>query len=151
MQRAYRMLLRLYPRDYQGEFAEEMATVFTQAEMARRGEGWFAYTRFLLDELIGALCGAVKEHVRQHVNEESQGLRVASVAGGIGLAALLHITLYSSAVAALREITAAGQAVISSEDPRAAVLMVGVCAFTTLLCLLPSLLLLSMRLVRRQR
>jgi hypothetical protein len=151
MERAYRMLLRVYPSDYQGEFAEEMAAVFRQAEMARRGEGRFAYTRFLLNELIGVLPGAVKEHVKQHLRQQSKGLRVTPAVGGIALAALLHIALYSGAVAALREIAAAAKAGISIEDPRAAVLMVGVCAFTTLLCLLPLLLLLSMRLVRRQR
>jgi ABC-type multidrug transport system fused ATPase/permease subunit len=113
--------------------------VFKQAAMARRGEERFAYTRFLFDELIGVLFGAVKEHVRQ----QSLGFRVTPAVGGIapGRSAAHHVVLGRGR--GLREIAASARAGISTEDPYAEVLMVGVGAFTTLLCLLPLLLLLS--------
>lgn len=144
MERTYRILLRLYPRDYQVEFAEEMVAVFQRRAIERRSEGRFAYLQFLVHECSGVLCNAVQQ--------QSPLLRVTPPVGGAALAAVLHIALYTGAVAVLHKISGEVQnAAGANEDPGAAVFAVAVVAVTTLLCLVPLLLLLSMRLLRRHR
>jgi hypothetical protein len=140
---AYRILLRLYSREYQIQFTDEMVDVFTERAIELRGQGRLAYTRFLVHECIGILTGAL--------TDQSRRVSITPAVGGIGLAALLHVALYAGAVALLPEITGAvGNPSASAKDPERAVLLDGVCAFTTVLCLLPLLLLLSMRLIRRE-
>jgi hypothetical protein len=43
MRRAYRILLRRYPREHRLQFAEEMFAVFTRLAEEHRAQGWFAY------------------------------------------------------------------------------------------------------------
>lgn len=59
--RAYELLLRLYPRDLQALFSDEMSAVFQTAAEERRGEGWAAFARFVAGELCGLAGGAAAE------------------------------------------------------------------------------------------
>jgi len=61
MKRCYDMLLRLYPRDLQVLFSAEMSEVFRKGEDERRAEGWAAFARFALGELLGLVAGAAAE------------------------------------------------------------------------------------------
>src|SRR5947209_5021188 len=58
MLRAYRLLLRLYPRDYRIWFAAEMLKAFEQSVAHRKGR---AGTAFAMVELMSLLRGAASE------------------------------------------------------------------------------------------
>lgn len=58
---AYRILLRIYPRDYTANFGAAMSASFVRATRERRLEGRVAFSRFLLAELRGLVCGAAAE------------------------------------------------------------------------------------------
>ncbi|HLK68019.1 MAG TPA: hypothetical protein VKU19_31515 [Bryobacteraceae bacterium] len=61
--RAYRLLLRLYPADYQAFFRAEMEQAFQRAVEARRKEGRRAVLRFLVAEFTGLCIGATAEWI----------------------------------------------------------------------------------------
>lgn len=61
MRRAYWMLLKLYPRRYRLEFADEMLAVFGQVAEERKAQGWLACARFFANECAGLLGGALRE------------------------------------------------------------------------------------------
>ena len=144
MSRVYRMLLRLYRREYEVEFAQEMLAVFLQRASDRRSEGSFAYMRFLFRECCGVFFDAIRQ--------QSVWVRVTPPLGGAAVAVVLCAALSTATEAVRHELTfGIGKAPVLTEDPRAAVFAVSVGALTTLLCLLPVLLLLSMRLLRRHR
>jgi len=63
MLRLYRVLLRLYPVRFAGEFGEEMLSVVRELYRDCRAEGLFARTRFGLREVSGLLAGALREQV----------------------------------------------------------------------------------------
>ena len=63
--RAYRFLLRLYPRDYRARFAAEMLAAFELAAEERRGLG------FVLAELAGLLAGAGSEWIAKLTSDRS--------------------------------------------------------------------------------
>jgi hypothetical protein len=64
-QRAYKYLLRLYPRDYRATFASEMLAAFEQASQERQGY------RFVLAELTGLLIGASSEWIAKLTSDSS--------------------------------------------------------------------------------
>ena len=61
--RAYKILLRLYPRDYRALFAGEMLAAFRTGSEECRGQGSGAYLRFAVSELAGLLSGAAAEWI----------------------------------------------------------------------------------------
>jgi hypothetical protein len=61
--RAYRTLLRLYPRDYRALLALEMQTAFERAAEERRLRGRPVFIRFLMGEFIGLLSGVGAEWI----------------------------------------------------------------------------------------
>jgi hypothetical protein len=61
MRRAYRALLRLYPRDFRAAFSSEMLTAFENSAMERRAQGQAVYIRFAMRELAGVLMGVATE------------------------------------------------------------------------------------------
>lgn len=61
LQRAYRMLLRLYPAGFKTQFGGEMAAVFAQATEQHRRQGRLALTRFAAREFWGVVVGATRE------------------------------------------------------------------------------------------
>jgi len=69
-QRAYKYLLRLYPRDYRAMFASEMLAAFEQASEERHGY------RFVLAELMGLLMGAALEWIAKLTSDSSVRGRV---------------------------------------------------------------------------
>jgi hypothetical protein len=71
MRRAYRTLLRLYPRDYRAMFAAEMLTAFEMAAEERRGQGGHVLVRFALAELIGLMIGAGAEWIAKLTTNSS--------------------------------------------------------------------------------
>ena len=58
MNRAYKFLLMLYPREHRDQFAEEMIRVFEEASAERRSRGRAWYVRFAFAEMNGLIAGA---------------------------------------------------------------------------------------------
>jgi hypothetical protein len=56
--RFFELLLRLYPAEHRELFGQEMAAVLRQAAEDRRTEGWWAYARFFVWEVVGLASGA---------------------------------------------------------------------------------------------
>jgi hypothetical protein len=56
--RVYRLLLRMYPRQYADQFGAEMTAVFEQAAEEQLQRGYLAFARFVLRELAGLATGA---------------------------------------------------------------------------------------------
>jgi hypothetical protein len=71
MKRAYESLLRLYPRDYRAMFATEMSSAFEEASAERRSQGWGAYARFTLAELMALTIGAAVEWIAKLTTDSS--------------------------------------------------------------------------------
>ena len=69
--KAYRTLLRLYPRDYRALFALEMQSAFERAVHERRLAGKPVFIRFLLGELIGLLSGVGAEWIAKLMTDKS--------------------------------------------------------------------------------
>lgn len=61
----YESLLRLYPRRYRQEFAEEMIVVFRDADADAHKKGTIATTKFYLREIAGLFRGAIAEHAHR--------------------------------------------------------------------------------------
>jgi hypothetical protein len=66
----YRHLLYLYPDGFRREFAEEMACVFEEVHGAVPHKTWGAWLKFVLRELAGLICGALREHVRSSMGHD---------------------------------------------------------------------------------
>src|SRR5579883_637858 len=64
MLRAWRSLLRLYPRSHRAIYGQEMARVFEQAAQHARERGRLDYVHFLLCEIAGLLGGSAREWLR---------------------------------------------------------------------------------------
>ena len=143
MQRGYRMLLRLYPRDYRLEFGEEMLAVFTRQAAERRALGWLNYARFLLHETFGLLVSAARER--------PPWLHFVPAIGGVSVAALLHLVIYA---VIFKLFDAVGRAIghisFSTQEPISPVIAMTLCV-ATLVGLLPLFFLLNMRLLQRRR
>lgn len=60
----YRALLRLYPPDFQQDFAEEIVGVFGAILRDSAAPGWPRRWRLILCEFIDAIRGLVREHQR---------------------------------------------------------------------------------------
>lgn len=56
--RVYRLLLRMYPRDYAEQFGVEMTSVFEQAAVEHWKKGRLAFVRFVFRELTGLAARA---------------------------------------------------------------------------------------------
>jgi hypothetical protein len=56
----YRRLLRLYPAEYFREYADEMVSVFRQAQEAAHGQNVQRRALFCIRELAGVLAGAYR-------------------------------------------------------------------------------------------
>jgi hypothetical protein len=69
----YRVLLRLFPARFEGEFGEEMAAVFCELYRGRRAEGVAAHVRFSLREVYGLLAGALREQFYKRDRKQSGG------------------------------------------------------------------------------
>lgn len=67
----YRILLRLYPRQFQAEFADEMGSVFFESISQGVGSGVLSSIKVLLIE-VGALP---REALRQHIIDYQEGKR----------------------------------------------------------------------------
>lgn len=70
-ERAYRLLLRLYPYDYRALFAKEMENAFEQAAAERRQQPMPALLRFLLSEFVDLLAGATAEWIAKLTTDSS--------------------------------------------------------------------------------
>jgi hypothetical protein len=71
MNRAYKILLRLYPRDYRAMFATAMLSAFQDASAERRGQGWRVYAPFAIAELMGLAMGAGIEWIAKLTTDAS--------------------------------------------------------------------------------
>jgi hypothetical protein len=58
----YRWFLYLYPSSYRHEFAEEMVSVFHDAQTEADSAGFAYRTSFQIRETFGLLAGATREH-----------------------------------------------------------------------------------------
>lgn len=81
MKRAYRTLLRLYPRDHRDVFAAEMLVVFEQALEECRAGGWAVFLRFALAELFGLLIGAGAEWTAKFTRSADRAARTVPEEG----------------------------------------------------------------------
>jgi hypothetical protein len=72
MKRAYRIFLRLYPRDYRARFATEMSAAFEDASQDRLQRGRAVYVRFAIAELFGLALGAGVEWIAKLTTDASQ-------------------------------------------------------------------------------
>jgi hypothetical protein len=61
----YQSLLRLYPRPYRQQFAEEMIAVFRDVDADTRRKGTTATAKLYLREIGGLFRGAIAEHARR--------------------------------------------------------------------------------------
>jgi hypothetical protein len=144
MRRAYRLLLQLYPREHRLQFAEEMLAVFTLVAEERRAQGSIAYLRFVMNECFGLLRGACVEWLKR--------ISLAPVLGGIVVAAILHAGFYVAAWKCMHTVRVfVDRSAIAPADPRAAGLTLAILSVAILLCLLPIVVLLSLRLTLRRR
>jgi hypothetical protein len=144
MRRAYRMLLRLYPRKHRRQFEDEMLAVFTQTANDRRKQGWRAYTSFMFRECFGLLAGACKEM------PALPGF--APYLGGILVAALLHAGFYAVTSRVLAAIAAGFQhPQAPTADAMTPELTLSLFGVASLFCLLPLFFILSARLMHRRR
>jgi hypothetical protein len=64
VKRFYELLLRLYPLDYRGLFANEMSRTFEEASADYLVRGRTAWLRFILAEYLGILAGAASAWLR---------------------------------------------------------------------------------------
>jgi hypothetical protein len=71
MRRAYRILLRLYPKDYRELFAAGMFDAFSEAAKERREQGWSAFIRFVVTESAGLMLGACTEWIAKVTTDTS--------------------------------------------------------------------------------
>jgi hypothetical protein len=69
--RAYRILVRLYPRDYKALFAVEMQTAFERASEEHQLRGIPVFIRFLVGEFVGLLIGAGAEWIAKFTTDSS--------------------------------------------------------------------------------
>ena len=60
----YRVLVRLYPAAYRGEYGEEMLAVLCEVLAESREKGLQAQIVSACGEISGLFCGALREHVR---------------------------------------------------------------------------------------
>jgi hypothetical protein len=63
--RLYSFFLRLYPADFQQEFAEEMQWVFSQSISEAVEQGLLERSRTIAREIYGAIWGAVRQNLEQ--------------------------------------------------------------------------------------
>jgi hypothetical protein len=94
MKRTFAALMKLYPPEYQGLFADEMASVFEDARRDWRARGWCAYVLFLAAELAGILHGAAVARSARFWNARPIAVILPFLAGGIVSMALLRTFLY---------------------------------------------------------
>jgi len=71
MLEVYRWVLRLYPDAYRRDYAEEMFSVFRDAETAMRRESVPTRFWFRVREIKGLLSGAVREHLCGFIGGQS--------------------------------------------------------------------------------
>jgi MFS family permease len=64
LMRIYRLLLRLYPSDFQDEFGEEMTAVFAQVVRESAEQGWFSLTAVCLREIRDWPGSVLQERLR---------------------------------------------------------------------------------------
>jgi hypothetical protein len=70
MLNVYQTLLRLYPRPYRQQFADEMIAVFRDVDAEAQREGIAATAKFYLREITGLFRGAMAEHVRHFLGSD---------------------------------------------------------------------------------
>src|SRR5215469_1539339 len=67
----YRQLLRLYPKAYRQQFADEMLAVFVDARADIAKKDFFAQTIFFICEILGLIGGVCGEHLRGLLGPDS--------------------------------------------------------------------------------
>jgi hypothetical protein len=67
----YRVLLKLYPTEYQAVFAPEMTEVFEQASAEFKQRGLLGRIVFVTCECTGLLKGAAREHAAKWAAQDS--------------------------------------------------------------------------------
>jgi len=99
MQRVFASLLRLYPPEYRGQFAAEMAAVFQETCRDRREEGWLSYVLFLLTEVAGLLYGAAEARLQESHGRRTRPPVSLLLTGGAVSLILVRFSLLSARIA----------------------------------------------------
>jgi len=71
MMRIYKTLLRLYPADYNSQFAAEMLAAFQKAAVENRKRGRAIFVRFAIAEFTGLAAGAASEWIAKLTTDKS--------------------------------------------------------------------------------
>ena len=74
--RLFRLLLRLFPSEFRGDFGEEMSTVFRDARADATKAGRLGMVRLWWRTLGGSLKTAPREHAAVLVRDAKYGLRL---------------------------------------------------------------------------
>ena len=131
----YQLFLRLYPREHREQFGAEMLWVFTESAAERRG---LDLVRFTIAECAGAALGAWElSAVRERLFQDLLAITIA---------ALLYDAVLTGAHWTVSSVHAFAE---GRNGPPA--LMLAIYGAVTVLCLIPVILLASMRVARRRR
>jgi hypothetical protein len=92
-ERLYRLLLRLFPSEFRGDFGDEMSTVFRDERAEAAARGRFALTRLWLRTFRGLASAAPREHADVLIRDAAYGVRLMRKHPLTTAAAMLAIAL----------------------------------------------------------
>ena len=115
--RLFRLLLRLFPSEFRGDFGEEMSTVFRDARADATRAGRLGMVRLWWRTLGGSLKTAPREHAAVLVRDATYGLRLMRKYPLATAAAILTIALGVGANTAMFTVVNAVLLQLPFEDP----------------------------------
>jgi putative ABC transport system permease protein len=115
--RLFRLLLRLFPSEFRGDFGEEMSTVFRDARADATKAGRLGMVRLWWRTLGGSLKIAPREHAAVLVRDATYGLRLMRKYPLATAAAILTIALGVGANTAMFTVVNAVLLQLPFEDP----------------------------------
>jgi putative ABC transport system permease protein len=115
--RLFRLLLRLFPSEFRGDFGDEMSAVFGDARADAATAGRLGILRLWWRTLGGSLATAPREHAAVLVRDASYGLRLMRKYPLATAAAMLTIALGVGANTAMFTVVNAVFLQLPFEDP----------------------------------
>jgi putative ABC transport system permease protein len=115
--RLFRLLLRLFPSEFRGEFGDEMSAVFRDARADAASTGRLGIVRLWARTLAGSLRTAPREHIAVLMRDASYGLRLMRKYPLSTAAAMLTIALGVGANTAMFSVVNAVLLQLPFEEP----------------------------------